>query len=57
MTASGDRDQEEAQSEKVLSTVEARQGKTGTGARYVLVVSIAALAVGFAILYLAFFGF
>lgn len=35
----------------------ARQGATGTGARYVLGTSLAAIVVFFAIIYLFFFGF
>jgi len=36
---------------EVVSTTEARQGVTGTGARYVLHISIALVVIAFAIIY------
>lgn len=40
----------------VETTTEARAGATGHGARYVLGISVVALIVAFAIIYLVYFG-
>ncbi|HVV64745.1 MAG TPA: hypothetical protein VHC42_04700 [Rhizomicrobium sp.] len=56
MSADSSHDGNSAKDDKGLPATRARQGKTGTGARYVLALSTTAAVLGLAILYLVFFG-
>ena len=54
MSATGKDTRTASDKDKVLTTTKARQGKTGTGARYVLAASTIAAAAILAILYFVF---
>jgi len=43
-------------SSEKLSTTDARQGRTGMGVRYVLIVGLIAVIIAFVAIYLNFFG-